>query len=303
MNKPHDPEIFREVLDNLATGVCVIDRDGKVFIWNQGAERISGHRQHEIIGRHHNYVLPTCLGNDCTKHDAACPFAVPLHEGKPSEAEIVLQHKQGHSVRVLMRFAAIRDLHGHIVAVASDFETKAGRSRREQDRRISGPIGSVDELTGFANQELTEFQLRENLTAISEDNVVFGIICIRAEKFDHFRSAYGREATDGMLRVIAQNLSQSFRPSDFIGRWGNEEFIAMLANCEPNNIRKAFERVQKLIHRASIPWWGEQLCVNLRLGYAAAEANDTVASLIKRAESSIGQGSISTGAAAGAAGS
>src|SRR5579872_5777924 len=51
MSELQDPEIFRTVLDTLQTGVSVTDRNGRILFWNQGAERVTGHKRHEVVGR------------------------------------------------------------------------------------------------------------------------------------------------------------------------------------------------------------------------------------------------------------
>ena len=50
MSELENPEIFRAVLDNLPTAVYLVDRNGKILFWNQGAEHITGHMRHEVIG-------------------------------------------------------------------------------------------------------------------------------------------------------------------------------------------------------------------------------------------------------------
>ena len=45
-----DPEIYRTVLDNVAAGVCMVDRDGKILLWNAGAERITGFFRQDVVG-------------------------------------------------------------------------------------------------------------------------------------------------------------------------------------------------------------------------------------------------------------
>jgi diguanylate cyclase (GGDEF)-like protein/PAS domain S-box-containing protein len=282
-----DPEMFRAVLDSLPTGVCVIDRSGRIALWNQGAERIAGHRQHEVLGHHHDFVMARCKGPGGTDAAAACPFTRTLHDGKPIQAGMLLQHKQGHSVPVLMHFIAIRDSHGSILAVAASFDTHNSNSRRARDRRIAVPSGCADEITGLANHGFTQFHLRENFAAFAEYHIPFGIICMRADELEHFRAAYGHAAKDSILHVMAQNLSHSFRPSDFVGRWGEDEFIAVLVNCGRVGVEKAFHRLYHLINRASILWWGEQLSLTTSLGCASVERGDTPTSLVQRAERSL----------------
>jgi len=66
MSELQDPEIFRSVLDALQTGVSVADRNGKILFWNQGAERLTGHKQHEVVGRYcRDNILPHCNEQGC----------------------------------------------------------------------------------------------------------------------------------------------------------------------------------------------------------------------------------------------
>lgn len=286
-NDLQDSEFSRAVLDSMPSGVCVIDRNGKIVFWNQGAERIVGYHQHEVIGRHHGGVLGLCRGGENTGCGKACPFIATLHEGKSTEEQIVLEHKQRHTVPVRMRFAAVRDPHGPIFAVVVNFYIHNQKTNRE-DRRPVTPAGCTDEITGLANHGFTEFHLRENLAAFAEYHVPFGIIVIRADQLQQFRAKYGRKAGDSVLQVIGQDLNQIFRPSDFIGRWDEDKFLTILANSEAIGVRKAFERVHKLVNQASIRWWGEQRSVTMTLGYATPESGDKLASLIQRAELSLG---------------
>jgi len=296
MSNLQDAEFSRAILDGLPTGVCVIDRNGKILFWNKGAERIAGYHQHEVIGRHHGALLGLCRGSEEKPCGKACPVIATLHEGKSTEEQIVLEYKQRHAVPVRVRFAPVRDLHGSIVAVVANFYIHNQKANREERRPVT-PACCTDEATGLANHAFTEFHLRENLAAFAEYHVPFGIILIRADQLQQFRAKYGRKASDSILQVIAQDLNQIFRPGDFIGRWDEDKFLAILANCEEIGVRKAFERVQKLIHSASISWWGEQLSLTTSMGYASPESGDKLAPLLQRAERLLGGVSASRAAA------
>ena len=84
-------------------------------------------------------------------------------------------------------------------------------------------------------------------------------MCVQVDRFDHLRAAYGRQATDSILRVVAETLRNGLRPSDVVGHWGENQFLAMLPNCGERGAEKAAERVQKLVAGAGIHWWGEHL--------------------------------------------
>jgi len=43
-------DVCRDILESLLAGVCVVDMQKKIVFWSDGAERITGHLRHEVIG-------------------------------------------------------------------------------------------------------------------------------------------------------------------------------------------------------------------------------------------------------------
>jgi diguanylate cyclase (GGDEF)-like protein/PAS domain S-box-containing protein len=301
MSEVRDPEVFRAVLDSLAMGVYITDRTGTILFWNQGAERITGHQRHEVIGhtRREN-ILTQCNEQACPLCGERCPFHDVRADGRERELRLALRHKNGHPVTVLFRIYPVRDAQSAIQYVAGSFdEPRAAGGGR--DRRTPVPGNCVDETTGVANHGFIEFHMRENLAGFVEYHVPFGIMCVQVEDFDHLRAAYGRQATDSILRVVAETLRNGLRPSDVVGHWGENQFLAVLPNCGGRGAEKAAERVQKLVAGAGIHWWGEHLSIATSIGYAGAEAGDTAKSLVERAQSSLKPASANRTAVAGAA--
>ena len=285
MSELQNPEIFRTILDSLHTGVFVVDREGKIVYWNQGAAHAAGYMQHEVIGRPFENIMQ--CRRDVSKTDEQsppCSFTRILHEGKATAVGVHLRHKRGHSVPMLVHWAPIRNQHGSILAVAASFDTRSSRSQREQDQHNLLPLAGLDIATGVANHNFTLFHLRENLASFTEYHIPFGIIRVRADGLEHFRATYGREASDAIFLVIAQTLSNSFRPSDFVGRWGGDEFLVILTNCGSAGVRSVYERTCKIIGFAEIRWWGKLLSLSTSMGCASAEPGDTIELLLKRAQ-------------------
>jgi diguanylate cyclase (GGDEF)-like protein/PAS domain S-box-containing protein len=303
MSELQDPEIFRRVLDSLQTGVCMVDRNGKILFWNQGAERVAGHKQHEMVGRScRENILMHCNDEGCVACGATCPVSRTLHEGKPQEARMQLRHKEGHPVHVLMRFAPMRDPHGSISGIVESFDEQKFASDRDRNQHILVEHGCTDETTGIPNREFTQFHLAENLAGFTRYQLPFGIMCVQVDAFDHFRAAYGRPAGDAILRVVAHTMRNSLRPSDFLGRWAEDQFLAILINCGSGGAEKAGERIRKVVTSAGLQWWGDQLTVTTSAGYGIAQTGDTTDALVQRAQDSLKQAS-SRQAAAAAAGS
>jgi len=302
MSAVRDPEVFRAVLDTLPMGVYIADRNGTILFWNQGAERITGHQRHEVIGhsRREN-ILTQCNEQDCPMCGEKCPFHDSAMDGRERELRLALRHKNGHPVTVLFRIHPVRDAQGAIQYVAGSFDEPRAAAGAGRDRRTPVPGNCVDETTGVANHGFIEFHMRENLAGFVEYHVPFGIMCVQVDDFDHLRAAYGRQATDSILRVVAETLRNGLRPSDVVGHWGENQFLAVLPNCGGRGAEKAAERVQKLVAGAGIHWWGEHLSIATSIGYAGAETGDTAKSLVERALRSLKPASASKTAVAGAA--
>jgi two-component system cell cycle response regulator len=90
-----------------------------------------------------------------------------------------------------------------------------------------------DSLTGLWNREvIMELLDRELVRARREKNCTAILLC----DVDHFKlvnDTYGHPAGDEALREVAKRLLSSVRSYDFVGRYGGEEFLVVLNNCDP----------------------------------------------------------------------
>jgi diguanylate cyclase (GGDEF)-like protein/PAS domain S-box-containing protein len=279
------PEILRSVLENLQTGVCVVDPSGRIVLWNRGAAHAAGYMSHEVIGRNcQDVLLAHCTGPTAREDSPACLFARILREGKPTEVRMQLRHRRGHSVPVLMHMAPIRDSQGSILAIVGSFDVQFSARQREHAPSGLVPLSGLDVATGVANHGFTQFHLRENLASFAEYHIPFGVLCVQPEGLGQFRATWGREAGDAALLVIAQTLSNSLRPSDFVGRWADDRFLVILTGCGKTGIQSVCQRIRKTIASAEIRWWGELLSLACSVAGAWVESGDSIDSLVQRAE-------------------
>jgi len=114
----------------------------------------------------------------------------------------------------------------------------------------------VDALTGLLNKRM----VAEYLTATFQEDkeqlskVAVGFIDI--DFFKKFNDSCGHEAGDDVLKIVAQIMQTLTRPSDFIGRYGGEEFVFVLRNttakgaqCYAERIRLEIERKGKILEQ------------------------------------------------------
>ncbi|MGA7793470.1 MAG: diguanylate cyclase [Candidatus Acidiferrales bacterium] len=294
MPELNDPEIYQAVLDKLQTGVYIVDRNRRIRFWNEGAEQITGYLRQDVVGRFlRDHLLTTDAVKDVDS-EPDDPINLVFRDGKPSTMDVSILHKDGYRVPIVLRTSPIRNSHGAVVGAAESFEKN--RSASDWTRRQAGlaDFGCLDAMTGVAAQSFMETQLRENLTIFAEHNIPFGILLIQIDHMDQFRASRGPGVVSTILRVIAQSVENCVRPSDLVGCWGANQFIAILLECRESEVAHVGERVRKMIGQAEIEWWGDRFSVTSPVGGAGCRTGDDAELLVARAAASL-QESIEKG--------
>jgi diguanylate cyclase (GGDEF)-like protein/PAS domain S-box-containing protein len=294
MPELNDPEIYQAVLDKLQTGVYIVDRNRRIRFWNEGAEQITGYLRQDVVGR---FLRDHLLTQDAVKDvdsEPDDPINLVFRDGKPSTMDVSILHKDGYRVPIVLRTNPIRNSHGAVVGAAESFEKN--RSASDWTRRQAGfaDFGCLDAMTGVAAQSFMETQLQENLTIFADHNIPFGILLVQIDHMDQFRASRGPGVVSTILRVIAQSVENCLRPTDLVGCWGANQFIAILLECSESEVAHVGERVRKMIGQAEIEWWGDRFSVTSPVGGAGCRAGDNAELLIARAAASL-QESIEKG--------
>lgn len=282
-----DVDLFRGVLEGLRTAVYVVDREGRTLFWNDGAERITGHLRQDVVGRvcGDNFLGET--DDDEKESSSAGPIAAVIREGKPIEAQISLRHKTGHRIPVQLRAFPIRNAQGAIVGVAESFEETISVSDWDRRHTKLATYGCLDQASGVLNHGMVQSHLRETLGMFAEHPIPFSILCIEIDHLDKIQARDGPGAVAAVLRVVGQTLENSLRPTDFLGRWQENQFLAILTECNESEIARAADRLRRMASASKIEWWGDFVPVTVSLGATAAKPGDTAEGMVARAQQAL----------------
>jgi diguanylate cyclase (GGDEF)-like protein/PAS domain S-box-containing protein len=263
-----DPEIYRAILDGLTAGVYLVDRTGKIMFWNSGAERITGYLRQDVVG---HSSLEDLLGH----LDG---------QNKASDAQVSVRHKSGHRVLVRLHAAPIRDAHGKVIGAMENFEQIISTADFAERHNKLAAYGCLDERSGVLNQGMVQSHLREAITTFADHRVPLSILCIGIDQLEAIKSRYGGGAVTAMIRVTGQTLENSLRPTDFLGCWMENEFLAVLTECSAREVGKVGERLGKMLHQCRVEWWGDKLQVTASMGATSARTDDSAEAMLQRAE-------------------
>ncbi len=262
-----NPETFRAALEGLQTGVCIVDLDRKINYWNDGAETITGYLRQDVVGRFCGDILLIRSSQQktvlCEQH---CPLASAMRDGKPREARAYVHHKSGYAVPVSLRAVPIRDAKGRVIGATESFVERPWVSKqRRPDSDLEVGEG-LDALTQLADYSFSEAYLANRHRFAYEHNIPFGLLCVQLDRLDTLKASHGLEAADSILNVIAHTLRNAIDPQDFVGRWSDDQFLAIIATGSLEELSTTAARLRRLAESSEIVWWGDELSVTVSIG-------------------------------------
>ena len=289
-------DFFRSILDNLHVAVYVVDREGKILFWNDGAERITGYLRQDVIGRFHSdNFLGETDGEDNELSGNLAPTTAAMRDGKPTQALVSMRHKSGHRIPVQLWAFPVRNSEGVIIGAAESFEESIALAEWDRRQTKLATYGCIDEASGVLNHGVTQSHIDENIRIFEEHHVPFSILCMEMDHLDKVLARDGPGAIAVILRVVGQTLENTVRPTDYLGRWQSNQFLAILTECSATEITCASERLRRMVSGSKIAWWGDRLPVTISVGGAAAKTDDIVDDMVLRAEQALQQSIVHGG--------
>lgn len=136
--------------------------------------------------------------------------------------------------------------------------------RTEELKRIS----QTDKLTGLANRCYLEEQLDIEFKRAARYKFPLTLAVLDLDHFKKVNDTYGHLAGDAVLREVGSRLRAELRETDFVGRFGGEEFVVILTNTELDGSLKLAEILRRLVEECPVHFEGQNLPVTASIGVA-----------------------------------
>ena len=276
---------FSSILDNLEEGLYLVDRARRITYWNKAAERITGFRKEEVIGRR-------CSDNilihvDCNGRELCldgCPLAATIEDELIREANVFLHHKLGHRILVAVRATPLMDKDGQLIGASELFWDNRSQSDLQKQFAELESLAFVDALTGLVNRRYLNSELIGQLALWQRSGIPFGVLFFDIDHFKNFNDQYGHLVGDQALQTVARTLVSCVRPFDTIGRWGGEEFIGIFPNTEEKLLLDMATRFCMLVRKSQIVTAQGSPSLTISVGGTTPGDKDTLESLLQRAD-------------------
>ena len=209
---------FRLAMDATADAIFLVDRAGMCFVdVNQTACRMLGFEREDFlrVGPGHAHEGETQLEELYNKLLAG-------DQGGPM-TELQLQRKDGSPLSVEVQRRTLRSGQSWIlVAVARDIT-----ERKDAEQRLM-KLAHFDTLTGLPNRSQFYASLTHSLAQAAEHQWAVAVLFMDIDRFKNINDTLGHTIGDDLLRQFSSRLVDCLRVRDTIGRFGGDEFAAIL---------------------------------------------------------------------------
>nr|AIA18077.1 diguanylate cyclase (GGDEF) domain [uncultured bacterium] len=113
-------------------------------------------------------------------------------------------------------------------------------------------IGLTDSLTGVYNRRYMDRRFLEEIARARRQGYPVSCLYIDLDHFKHVNDTAGHQGGDEVLREIAGRIRDELRLSDALGRFGGEEFVALLIDADLEAASQVAERIRAAIGTAPV---------------------------------------------------
>ena len=274
---------YLSIINNLFDGVYFVNKDRRIILWNNAAERITGYKSEEIVGQ--------CCQNNILNHIdcdgrslclLGCPLFATIIDGRQRKDTVFLLHKKGHRVSVFINTFPIMQ-GDDIIGAVEVFKQNSSKVNDTDYSKIEDVWFDDSELE-FTNHEKIENYILYRLNELKKFRRKFCVVSSDIDNFDESTYIYGHEAMESLLRNIYKSIKYNINPSDFFCHRNGDGFIGIFEIKNNYEATLLAEKIRILTAGSELPHDLHNLSITASLGVTVARKEDTVDSILQRAE-------------------
>lgn len=171
-----------------------------------------------------------------------------------------------------------------ILQLNAELEEKVHQRTAELEKANSElrHLSRHDVLTGVPNRMAANERLHGEFMRLKRTGARYTVLMVDVDHFKRINDSHGHEAGDHVLRRVAKTLAASIRASDFLARFGGEEFVLLLPETAPEAALQVAEKIRQAVQSRADPIAGS-ITVSIGLAGASPQDKDENAAL-KRAD-------------------
>jgi len=275
---------YRHMMDHVQNGVIFVDTEFRVLDWNATAERMTG-KSAASVNQHtwSTDIASLCDTDGIPLDPSKCPFGAVLQLGEKVSDRLSICREGAPILHVQMEVVPVFNDAGRQCGGAMILEDISETAFLEQKIVHLRERASQDQLTKVPNRGELNRQLPDFVEYHQRTNRPGSVIICDIDFFKRINDTFSHQVGDEALIVFAQVLKDSCRETDFVARFGGEEFVLLCSECDFSAAKEWAEAIRKRLQRTPIPAI-RNACITASFGVSTVMPGDTGESVLERAD-------------------
>ncbi|MBV1914691.1 MAG: GGDEF domain-containing protein [Pseudomonadales bacterium] len=148
-------------------------------------------------------------------------------------------------------------------------------------------LASHDELTGLYNRRRFTEAAEQEIQRAQRYERDISLILIDIDNFKAINDTYGHQAGDKVIKDIAEVMCQNFRETDLFGRYGGEEFIALLPETQLPDAAALSERMRGALIQRTVTFENKEITYTASFGVTHGQPGMPLDQLVGQADKAL----------------
>jgi diguanylate cyclase (GGDEF)-like protein len=149
-----------------------------------------------------------------------------------------------------------------------------------------------DSMTDAMNRSAIVEALDRELGRSSRSETKVAVLMIDLDHFKEINDRFGHHAGDVAIIEACTRMENSVRSHDLVGRYGGEEFLAVIPESDYPIAMQVAERIRKEVSAKPVIWQSNEITITVTIGVALSRPGDTSQQLLRRADVALYSGKI-----------
>ena len=142
----------------------------------------------------------------------------------------------------------------------------------------------IDHLTGVYNRLSSEKRISEDIARVKRNNEILTIAMFDIDDFKLCNDYYGHSVGDKCLIEVANTVRNNLRESDWIARWGGDEFLVVFSNVDSETSSNVLLRIMEILKNTEIITDHKTINMSVSVGITELVNDDDYISILKRVD-------------------
>ncbi|SFH24611.1 GGDEF domain-containing protein [Pseudomonas sp. NFACC45] len=191
------------------------------------------------------------------------------------------QHQKQRDQREQEVSARLKSLAERVALMEQDAQVVRDNLEEQRQKAL------IDPLTGLPNRAAWSERLEQEVAQWQRHGNSLLLAMLDLDHFKRINDNYGHLAGDRVLKIIASVLRRRLRGSDFIARFGGEEFVLLVPDTPLAAGARLAESLRAAIEACPFHFKGEPVTITVSVGMTAFKTGEHSDSVLKRADQAL----------------